>query len=473
MTPTLRQRFGLDPLDPSGDPRALAAARAAATSFLVQAAIVLLVAAVGGDVGAPTLVAVAAAVGIAATILAAYERLPRSVKRLFALSGTVIVAELTFFQANGELYAPLYLGVVIYVSFFFNRIQAFVQVTAAAALWGLALWPAHPPVEAFQIWILGAGAMVAAAAIMRVTRRHFLDAAERAQSSRAALDAFFRHAPAGFGVLDGELRHLRVNEALAEIVGLPAAEIVGKTLREVAPENGDILVPLARTVLETGRPVIGVEVEDGRGISYLVSYYPVPGPHGTAGVGTAITDVTHLKDVERKLEETNRRLTVLATTDELTGLPNRRMLDEQLELALARARRGGLAVALLAIDLDRFKEVNDSLGHAIGDDLLVEAARRLRAGARDTDVVARIGGDEFVVLLADLDVQEASELARTVVERLHGVLADPVAIGPVELKLEASIGVAVYPLDSRDAKGLLAAADAAMYAGKNALTRVA
>jgi diguanylate cyclase (GGDEF)-like protein len=128
---------------------------------------------------------------------------------------------------------------------------------------------------------------------------------------------------------------------------------------------------------------------------------------------------------------------------------------------------------VLCLDLDRFKEINDSLGHAVGDDLLVEVARRLRAGARETDVVARYGGDEFVILLADLDVQAAPDLAATVVERIRSVLADPLAIGPVELQAEASIGVALYPLDSRDAKGLLAAADAEMYAGKTVISRVA
>ena len=139
-----------------------------------------------------------------------------------------------------------------------------------------------------------------------------------------------------------------------------------------------------------------------------------------------MTDVTHLKDVERRLEETNKRLTVLATTDDLTQLPNRRLLDEQLALALARARRGKLSVAVLSVDLDRFKDVNDSLGHAYGDRVLVEVAGCLRAGARETDVVARVGGDEFVVLLADLDVEEAPALVQTVVDRISERLCDAV-----------------------------------------------
>ena len=105
---------------------------------------------------------------------------------------------------------------------------------------------------------------------------------------------------------------------------------------------------------------------------------------------------------------------MLATTDELTQLPNRRKFAEQLELALVRARRSGRAVALLCLDLDRFKDVNDLLGHGYGDELLVEVAGRLRAAARETDVVARMGGDEFVVVLPDLDPAEAPARAAAV-----------------------------------------------------------
>ena len=105
--------------------------------------------------------------------------------------------------------------------------------------------------------------------------------------------------------------------------------------------------------------------------------------------------------------------------------------------------------------------------------MLVEVAALLRAGARDTDVVARVGGDEFLILLADLDVQEAPELAATVIDRIRGLLADPIPVDAVEISVDACIGVAIYPTDSREADGLLAAADAAMYVGKHALRRVA
>jgi diguanylate cyclase (GGDEF)-like protein/PAS domain S-box-containing protein len=474
VTITLAQRIGIRPVElPPKGHRALAAARAGAFGLLALGTLVAAAAAVAGDFDAPAIAGIGASCVLALTLICLYERLPRSVNRLITLAATSIIAEITFFQASGERYAPLYLGVVVFVSFYFNRTQVLVHLLVAVGLWALALSRSHPPAEAVQMWVLGAGTLIAAAGTMRTLRDRLSRMAEEAKGDRALLDAFFIHAPAGFGFLDEDLRHVRVNQALADIMGHERDEIEGRTLREMAPINGDILDPLARSVLESGVPVLGIEIESSEGCWHMVSYYPVPATTGLVGVGTAVTDVTHLKDVERRLEETNRRLTVLATTDDLTQLPNRRMFDEQLELALARARRGGLGVAILSVDLDRFKDVNDSLGHAYGDRLLVEVAGSLRAGARDTDVVARVGGDEFVILLADLDVQEAPELVQTVVERIRSRLSTPFAIDAVELKADASIGVAIHPTDARDAAGLLAAADASMYAGKSTFTRVA
>ena len=474
MTLSLAQRIGLRPVQlPAQARRALAAARVAAIAFSILGLLAVVAAAVVGDLGAPILAAFAASALLALTLIGFYECLPRLAHRLMALGATLIVAEITFFQPSGDRYAPLYLGVVVFVAFYFSRWQALVQVLVVVALWALALSRAHAPAEAAQIWILAAGTLVASAGAMRVLRDRLSRAAENATNQRALLDAFFVHAPAGFGFLDHDLRHVRVNQALADIMGHERDEIEGRTLRELAPMNGRVLEPLARSVLESGEAVFGIEIANSEGYWHLVSYYPVPATTGLIGVATTVTDVTHLKDVESRLEETNKRLTVLATTDELTRLPNRRFLDEQLELALARARRGGLAVAVLTVDLDRFKDVNDALGHAYGDRLLVEVAGCLRHGARETDVVARVGGDEFVILLADLPVQEAPKLVQTVVDRIRTRLSTPFEIDAVELRAAACFGVAIYPIDSRDASGLLAASDASMYVSKTADTRVA
>jgi diguanylate cyclase (GGDEF)-like protein len=432
--------------------------------------VALAAAAIGSAVAIPALIASVFSYGLGFMVLFAYERLPAFAKALIGVGGVLVISTFVLFQDEGALYSLLHVGLIFYMCFFFSPRRALSNVGVVVGLAATAAAVAAPGFrEAGEIVVLNTGAFAVTAAITIALRHRLVDALARVQQTSATLDGFFLHAHAGFGVLDSELRHVRVNQALADLMALPRKEIEGKTLREVAPVNADIIEPLAHTVVLSGEPVLGIEVESPNGECHLISYYPLPG----VGVGTAVMDVTHLKDVERRLEETNRRLTVLATTDELTGLPNRRLFGEQLDLALARARRGGLAVAILCLDLDRFKEVNDSLGHAYGDRMLVEVANRLRAGARDTDVVARVGGDEFLVMLADLDVQEAPALAETVIERIRGLLADPLPVDAVEIRVDASIGLAIYPTHSRDADGLLAVADAAMYVGKHALTRVA
>jgi diguanylate cyclase (GGDEF)-like protein/PAS domain S-box-containing protein len=475
VTPTFRQRLGLDTFQlPQAERRALVAARAASLLFAVQSVLAIAAAAAGGALGPPVLVCAATTSVAGLLILLAYERLPWIVNQLLAAVGVVVVAALVLVQPEGDRYALLFVAPVIYVSFFFRRRNALAILAVVTLVAAGVLGLAHTPGDAAEMWILAAGALVQAAGTTIFLRRSLLSAVTRAKSTGATLDAFFLHSSIGFAFLDRDLRHVRVNEPLAQMLGTPADRLVGQTIGELAPHLASALEPLLRRVLETGEPAENLELasRDGRR-HYLVSYYTVVGPNGMLGLGETVVDVTHLKDVERRLEDTNRRLTVLATTDELTGLPNRRMFGEQLELALARARRHGTAAAVLCLDLDRFKDVNDSLGHAYGDDMLVEVARRLRAGARETDVVARLGGDEFVILLADLDVQKAAKLAQTVVERIRRTLAEPLAINPVELKVDASIGVAIFPTDSRDPKGLLALADAAMYAGKSALERIA
>ena len=385
-----------------------------------------------------------------------------------------VIAVLVFELPHGLALAPLATLFVLYSAFACPPRLAAAQTGWMVAALGLAMLVRQPALTVLEYWVLLTAAQVGVLSTVSVMRARLGRVVEQEQLARAEIDALFEYAPAGFGFLDRDLRHVHVNGALAEIMELQPHEIVGRTLTEVAPVHGQALETLARRVLETGEPVLGIDVANANGRQHhIVSYYPVPGPEGMIGVGTAVTDVTHLKDVERRLEETNRSLSVLATTDALTELPNRRLFEEQLELAFARARRGGLALAVLCIDLDNFKDVNDSLGHAYGDQLLVEIARRLRTGARETDVVARIGGDEFVILLADLDVQSATVSVQAVVDRIRGLLASTFAIGPVELKVDASIGTAIYPLDSRDSTGLLAVADAAMYAGKTALVRIA
>jgi diguanylate cyclase (GGDEF)-like protein/PAS domain S-box-containing protein len=202
-----------------------------------------------------------------------------------------------------------------------------------------------------------------------------------------------------------------------------------------------------RWVLEHALPI-----SDGDGKPWLIQ-----------GV---IFDIT-----ERKRSE--EQVAFLAYHDKLTGLPNRVLFEEMLDNAVARAKRSDLGVGVLYLDLDNFKLVNDSLGHPAGDDLLVELADRLRSRMRESDLVARQGGDEFLVLLADLervgatpDDDPAADAAEMVTQRLHDALREPFDLGGVRFYATGSVGVSLFPRDATDSQSLLKNADSAMYQSK-------
>ncbi len=167
--------------------------------------------------------------------------------------------------------------------------------------------------------------------------------------------------------------------------------------------------------------------------------------------------------IERK--RTELELVRLAQFDQLTGLPNRTLLRERVNRALARAMRSGSGVATLILDMDRFKEINDMLGHEVGDKLLIEAAKRIRGNVRDQDTVARLGGDEFAVVLED--VHEAKEVL-PVIERIVDSLRQVTTIDGHEVNTSSSIGIAMYPENGNNLSELLRAADLAMYQAKSA-----
>jgi diguanylate cyclase len=180
---------------------------------------------------------------------------------------------------------------------------------------------------------------------------------------------------------------------------------------------------------------------------------------------------THVESLEQliaarteKLETANRQLRHLATHDALTDLPNRVLLDDRLEQAIAHADRDLQPLSVMMLDLDRFKTINDSLGHHAGDVVLKEVARRLHAIVRSIDTVARVGGDEFVLVIGpSLPSANAEEIAG----HANKVLRQPIHVGGAELQISSSIGIASYPADGRSAERLLAHADAAMYCAKH------
>lgn len=286
-------------------------------------------------------------------------------------------------------------------------------------------------------------------------------------ASREAEQRFrlaFEQAAIGMALVAPDGRFLRVNRALCELVGYPSETLLTKTFQEIThPEDLDLDLELVRQMLAGERRAYSMEKRyfhaDGHTVWVLLSVSLVRGDDDEPRYFISqIQDVSERKQLEE-------RLTFLADHDEMTGLPNRRRLGEELERAVAFARRYQHPGALLILDLDNFKRVNDTLGHHVGDSLVREVAGRLRGRLRATDLLARIGGDEFAVLLSQVNAAQA--------ERVAGDLVAAVArechlVDGAAVETSASLGVAVYEGDWEiDPEGLLMHADQAMYAAKN------
>jgi diguanylate cyclase (GGDEF)-like protein len=186
----------------------------------------------------------------------------------------------------------------------------------------------------------------------------------------------------------------------------------------------------------------------------------------TAAEALVLEIALHLGSVGIEHYQTTRQLAHLVRHDPLTGLPNRVLFEDRLHQALASARRHNRPLGLLALDLNRFKHVNDTLGHQAGDSLLQQFSMRLRSKLRESDTLARVGGDEFLVILPDVASRDEAEV---VTQRLRDALAcAPFEVGGQSLAATASIGIAMYPQDADDTAPLQRAADAAMYRAKEA-----
>lgn len=264
-----------------------------------------------------------------------------------------------------------------------------------------------------------------------------------------------------------------ISETIEPITGYPPAEFVHNHVRTYAsvihPDDRERVEEVVteavgrRAPFELEYRVLHVDgslrwvLERGQGI------FDDDGE--VAFLDGVICDITARKSAEE-------RLAFLAYHDPLTGLPNRMLFREHLEVALRRAARAGAGVAVCFVDLDGFKLVNDSFGHAVGDDLLVEVAARLGSVVREQDVVARQGGDEFLILLADLPYgavaggRSAVDVAVEVATAIRVALQTPITLSEAEIVVNASVGISVYPEDAADADSLLKHSDIAMYLAK-------
>jgi diguanylate cyclase (GGDEF)-like protein/PAS domain S-box-containing protein len=294
------------------------------------------------------------------------------------------------------------------------------------------------------------------------TTRDITDA-RRAQDELRLAARVFECAAEGIVITDRALAILSVNPAFAEMVGVEPAPASGRRLAEFVAEGtgADFEARLREALTLYGQWSGEVRARRVDG-SAFPSWLSVSTVRDAAGAPTHC--VATFSDITER-QASQARMAFLAHHDPLTQLPNRLLLRDRVDQAISRSARSGTKLALLFVDLDHFKQVNDSFGHQTGDALLREIAGRLAHCVRETDTVSRHGGDEFVIALPDLtDVSVVERVARCVAEQV----AAPLHAGGVEVRVSCSIGAAIYPGDGEDYDALVRRADASMYAAKRA-----
>ncbi|MDR1708097.1 MAG: EAL domain-containing protein [Candidatus Accumulibacter sp.] len=285
------------------------------------------------------------------------------------------------------------------------------------------------------------------------------DKAKEAQLKLAA--SVFSHAHEGIMITDAAGDIVDVNVMFCNITGYTRDEVIGQNPRflKSGVQSEDFYRAMWKDLLTHGHweGEIWNRLKSGKLYAERLSITTVEcdaAPHYVA----ILSDITKIKEHEQLLER-------LAYHDALTGVANRALLADRLKLAIAQARRYQRCVALVYLDIDEFKGVNDAYGHDMGDQLLITVARHLRDALREGDTLARLGGDEFVVVITDLDGWSE---CKPILARLLGVVAAPIDIQNHTFRLSASMGVTLFPQDSGDADTLLRHADQAMYEAKQA-----
>ena len=360
-------------------------------------------------------------------------------------------------------------------------LAAMTEIVPSVRAWLVAGAPL--PRELLLHALVAAAALLLTAAVLMMRRSgRRTEAAEGAlRESEARMRLVANSVPALISYVDREQRYRFSNLTYDDWFGIAHESMHGRTVAEVfgaeAYERmrGNIEQVLAGEQVQFEFTT----AEGGRRRTLQVAFVPhvAAENEGEDEAGTVLgfymlaSDVTQLKRAQEdlrfaalQLQHDARRLEFLAHHDTLTGLPNRAMFAERAREAVAHARRHDKTAALLFLDLDNFKHSNDSLGHEVGDSLLKQIAARLRSAVRGDDFVARIGGDEFCVLLQDIaEPREAAAVAQKLVQEL----GKPYGVGGTELTSGASIGIACVPHDGAEVSTLLRLADTAMYRAKD------
>jgi diguanylate cyclase (GGDEF)-like protein/PAS domain S-box-containing protein len=274
------------------------------------------------------------------------------------------------------------------------------------------------------------------------------------------LDVILKNSPDAIYLLDADSRFLYANHAMENLYGLSKEQIIGEKARgSRSPLDAELQAQIGRA-MNSGESYRGelshIIGEGDQCFEYF--FVPVLGDDNELEAGVGILhNITERKIAEDKIWHN-------ANHDLLTGLPNRRLFFDRLEQDVEHSARTGLSLAVLYIDLNGFKEVNDQLGHQVGDQLLQQVADRLDTCIRKADTAARLGGDEFTVVLTDLrDIQNASAVAQNISEALDREFE----IQGQSIRVSASIGITFYPKDASSPEELLKKADHAMYQAKN------
>ena len=292
----------------------------------------------------------------------------------------------------------------------------------------------------------------------------FTDVTERQHAEEQLRLAFevINHTSEGVMVSDAQHRILSINPALERMIGLRNAQIIGRPSGALVRALDDASFAAVNDALVSGRPWQGevrLKKKTGRSLHSWAAIAVVRDNENRIKHHISVfSDMTERKEAQERIE-------FLAHHDPLTGLPNRLLLRDRVAQALAQALRMQNRVALMFLDLDRFKTINDSLGHPVGDALLKEVVERLRTCVRDTDTICRQGGDEFIILLNDV---RDSEAVSRIAEKIHLRMTEPVLVGKHQLSTSFSIGIALGPDDASDFDTLLQKADTAMYHAKEA-----